>query len=232
MTYKTTGKQIVVAIWATCRLCKFKSTNCGAYGVKRKPGNCPPWTGCIKHMENIHYLLDWKDLEEALADPKAHWDSLEESKARKRGIKTRYQGQSTLDDCVEEFAHRSAETKRCIANLACLCDVENLPLHMGTRAGFVKFMRHWEPRWPSISKQSVPRSVEEQSQALQANIKCGMLEIAAGMNIDFTTDFWTSPTTESFMTMSMHWITWDWRLKMRILGTSHFLDKTYHCKHL
>ena len=78
-------------------------------------------------MENIHYLLDQKDLEEALAGPKAHWDSLEESKARKRGIETQYQGESTLDDCVEEFGRRSVETKRCVANLARLCVVENLP---------------------------------------------------------------------------------------------------------
>ena len=27
------------------------------------------------------------------------------------------------------------------------------------------------------------------------------------------------------MTMSMHWITWDWRLKTRILGTMHFPEK-------
>ena len=36
------------------------------------------------------------------------------------------------------------------------------------------------------------------------------------------TDFWTSLTSESFMTMSIHWITWDWRLKMCILGTINF----------
>ena len=64
-------------------------------------------------------------------------------------------------------------------------------------------------------------SVEEQSWALWEDIKCEMLEIAAGMDIAFTIDFWRSPTLESFMTMSMHWITWDWRLKMRILGRMH-----------
>ena len=53
--------------------------------MKTKPSNCPSWTACIKYVENIHYLLDQKDLEEALADPKAHWDSLEESKGRKHG---------------------------------------------------------------------------------------------------------------------------------------------------
>ena len=56
VTCKTTGKQIVVAIWAICKLCKFKSPDCRAYGVKTKPGNCPSWTGCIKHVDNIHCL--------------------------------------------------------------------------------------------------------------------------------------------------------------------------------
>ena len=69
------------------------------------------------------------------------------------------------------------------------------------------------------------RSVEEQSRALQVDIKCKMLEIIAGTDIAFTTDFWTSPTLESFMTMSMHWITRNWRLKMYILGTMHFPEK-------
>ena len=94
MPYKTTGKPILVAIWATCKLCKFKSPGCRAYGLKTKPGNCPSWTGCVKHVENIHYLLDSKDLEEDLADPRAHWDSLEESKARKRGLRPGIKGKA------------------------------------------------------------------------------------------------------------------------------------------
>ena len=77
----------------------------------------------------------------ALANPKAHWDSWEESKGRKHSIKTQYQGQSTLDECAEEFGHRSAKTKRCMANLVELYAIEDLPLHMGTCTRFVKFMR-------------------------------------------------------------------------------------------
>ena len=50
--------------------------------------------------------------------------------------------------------------KRCMANLVRLCTVENLPLYMGTYTRFVKFMRQWEPKWPSISKQSMTGSVE------------------------------------------------------------------------
>ena len=93
-----------------------------------------------QHVEDIYYLLHPEDLEEALASPKVHWDNLEESKARKHGLETLYQGQSTLDEYMEEFGGRNAKTKRCMANLVCLCVVENLPLLMGTRVGLVKLM--------------------------------------------------------------------------------------------
>ena len=49
-----------------------------------------------------------------------------------------------------------------------------------------------------------------------------MEEGAKEADIAFTTDFWTSPTVESFMTISMHWITRDWRLETSILGMISF----------
>ena len=100
--------------------------------------------------------------------------------------------------------------------------MENLPLHISTWPRFVKFMRKREPQWLSISKQSMTRSMECQSQELWEEIKREMEEVAKEMDIAFTIDFWTRPTGESFMTMSMHWIAWDWRLKTRILGTISF----------
>ena len=128
-------------------------------------------------------------MEEALANPKAHWDDLEDRKARLQGVDTRLQGQSTLDECVEEYGCGSAERKRCVANIARLCAVENLPLHIDTHPGFVMFMRKWDPRWLSISKQSVRRSVECQSQGLREEIKREMEEVAKELDIAFTTSF-------------------------------------------
>ena len=197
-------KPKVLAIWATCKLCRYKDPDFKAFGVKTKISNCPSWSGCVKHVENLHYLHDPKDLEEALANPKAHWNDLEDKKGRLRGVETRLQGQTTMDECVEEYGRGSGERKRCIVNLARLCTVENLPLHIGTRPGFVKFMRKWEARWPSISKQNVTRSVERQSEELRKDIRKEMEGVAAQTDIAFTTDFWTSPTGESFVTMSMH----------------------------
>ena len=46
----------------------------------------------MKYVENMHYLHNPKDVEEALAHPKAHWDNLEDRKARLQGVDTRLQG--------------------------------------------------------------------------------------------------------------------------------------------
>ena len=47
-------------------------------------------------MANVHYLHHPKDVEESLANPKAHWDDLEDRKARLQGVDTRLQAQSTF----------------------------------------------------------------------------------------------------------------------------------------
>ena len=210
-----------ISIWATCKLCLYKNPNVKPLGVKTKITHCPSWTRCVKHVENTHCLHTPGEIDEAVTDPKAHWDNLEDKKARERGVETRRQGQSTLDECMPEYGRGSGERKCCMANLARLCAVENLPLHIGSRLGFLKFMTKWEHRWPSISKQSVTRLVEGQSEELRKDICKEMEGVAAETDVAFMTDFWTSPTAESFMTVSMHWITQDWRLETLIMGTIH-----------
>ena len=70
------------------------------------------------------------------------------------------------------------------------------------------------------------RSVEHQNEELWKDIKREreMEVVAAEMDIAFTTDFWTSSIDEIFMTMSIHWTTWDWHLKTRILGVLNLLE--------
>ena len=81
-----------ISIWATCKLCLYKKTNVKPLHVKTKTTHCPLWTGCVKHMENRHCLHTPEEIDEALADPKAHWDNLEDKKARERGVETQHQG--------------------------------------------------------------------------------------------------------------------------------------------
>ena len=58
---------------------------------------------------------------------------------------------------------------------------------------------HIETKFDEVSGRSKPGIAKE--------IKREMEEVAKAMDIAFTTEFWTSLTGESFMTMSMHWIT-------------------------
>ena len=106
-----------MAIWATCKLCLCKNPKAKEYGVKTKITHCPSWTEYVKPMENTHCLHTPEDIDEAIANPKAHWDNLEDKKARERGVETRHQGQSTLDECVPKYWRGSAKRKRCMANL-------------------------------------------------------------------------------------------------------------------
>ena len=56
-------------------------------------------------------------------------------------------------------------------------------------------------------------------------------DITREMNISFMTDFWTRLMSKGFMTLSMHWITRDWSLRMHVLGTISFLERPHSCKH-
>ena len=66
-------------------------------------------------LENVHYLHEPKDMKEAITNPKVHWDDLEDRKVRLGGLDNRLQGQSTLDECMEEYGRGGAERKRCMA---------------------------------------------------------------------------------------------------------------------
>lgn len=89
-------------------------------------------------------------------------------------------------------------------NLAQLCTMKNLPLRISIWHEVVKFMRNWEPRWSSMSKRSMTRSMERQSGKLQEDINREMEGVAVEMNIAFKTEFWMSPIAESSMIVSMH----------------------------
>ena len=75
-----------ISIWATCKLCLYTNLNVKLLGVKTKITHCPLWSGCVKHVENTHCLHTPEEIDEGVADPKAHWDNLEDKKARERGV--------------------------------------------------------------------------------------------------------------------------------------------------
>ena len=183
---------------------------------------------CLEHA----LLHTPEEIDEAVSDPQAHWDNLEDRKAGLREVESRLQGQSTLDECVEEYVRGSAERAYCMANLAWMCAVENLPLHIGTQPGFVKFMRKWEPQWPSISKQSMTKLVGCQIQELQEAIKKEMEGVATETDIAFTTDFWDEPDGRKLHDDEYALDNTGLAFEDTHLGDDKFPTSLYCCEHL
>ena len=133
------------------------------------------------------------------------WDNIEESNARKHGLETQYQGQSTLDECMEEFGCRSAKTRGAWQNW-CACALLRIYLCIWAVAQGL-FRCVWPSRLPHLMNFTKCDEVGGGAKALWAGIKCKTLQIAVNTDIAFTTDFWTSPTPKSFMVMSINWKT-------------------------
>ena len=55
----------------------------------------------------------------------------------------------------------SNDWQHCVDALAKLVAVENMPLHLGQRVAFVKFLRELYPRFPRISAASVTWAIAE-----------------------------------------------------------------------
>ena len=76
-------------------------------------------------MENVHYLYNPKDVEEALANPKAHWNDLEDRRRDCVGWTPSYKSRAHWTSGWKNICG-SAKRKRCVVNMARLCAVVNL----------------------------------------------------------------------------------------------------------
>ena len=63
-----------------------------AFDLKIKISDCASWFGCVKHVENVCYLHDPNDVEEAPTNPKARCNNLEDKKVRLWGWTPVYKG--------------------------------------------------------------------------------------------------------------------------------------------
>ena len=120
-------KPKVVTIWATCILCKYK-TRISKRLCEDKITNCPSWSGCVEHVQNLHYLHDKKDWEETLTNPKAHWDDWKIGRRGYMGWRPGYKGRarwtSAWRDTVVGVLKRNVAWRTwhaCVWWIICLC---------------------------------------------------------------------------------------------------------------
>ena len=187
---------------ARCRVCHNKMWKTTNYRVFKKGSN-ESWTGCVKHMEKTHGIVNTQKLEAALAEPPVS-------------------GQTVLGEgmapYMDTWGPRTAQWDKAIDSLGKLVCTLNLPFQLGQRVAFVNFMRRFVPRWPTISRQALTRNIKRQSKAIQERINKEMREVSAKTGVAMTCDIWSSRGNQGYLTCTLHWLDDGWVLRRHILG--------------
>ena len=188
---------------AKCKFCPQ-----APYLIRSGGTKTTSWSGAMRHLRDVHKIGN----EEGLAANLREHQSLGVAGVPRRGIE-RYMGISRPG--TNDWQH-------CVDALAKLVAVDNLPLHVGHRVAFVKFLRELYPRFPRISPASLTRAVTEMAKRTRERIANELRTIHKVTDIAWTGDLWTSANGDCFLTYSAHWIDDDWRLRWRVLATQKF----------
>ncbi|GFS04731.1 zinc finger BED domain-containing protein 1 [Elysia marginata] len=129
--------------------------------------------------------------------------------------------QPTIQSTIERTTKYKADSLRKRKLDACvreLVTVDMQPLSVAENSAFRRLVADLDPQYEIVSRkrltsQMLPaRYLEE-----KARLKSMLLELK---DVSITTDCWTSRTVESFITVTVHFITKDWQLKSRVLTTT------------
>ena len=197
------------SITAVCRLC-FKSNITKRYTVlshnpTKKYPTSASWTGPSNHLKNKHGVFSIEALRDELSKPCGN-----QQQQMKLG--------TSLETFLDTWRHRTSEWNRAVTHTARYVSFANAPYHLAETAPFVRFMRAFVPRWPSISKQTIVRSVAKQANEIKREIREEVSQLGDESRVAMTTDIWTSRSTDPYITVTLHWLGADWNLKKRILG--------------
>ena len=149
------------SITAVCRLC-LKSNITKRYTVlshnpTKKYPTSASWTGPSNHLKNKHRVFSIEALRDELSKPSGNQQQM------KLG--------TSLETYLDTWHPRTSEWNRAVTHTARYVSFANAPYHLAQTAPFVRFMRAFVPRWPSISKQTIVRSVARQANEIKREIR-------------------------------------------------------------
>ena len=131
---------------------------------------------------------------------------------------TGHGGQLRLDEAFQKKMSMNCSRALDITRHIGLFIAKDLrPFSVVENSGFRKLLNILDPRYhipsrPHFSETVVPEIYRQTRAAVQAAID-------SALSVALTTDCWTSCATESFMTVTAHFVTDDWQLKECVLQT-------------
>lgn len=91
-----------------------------------------------------------------------------------------------------------------------------LPIDMVSGQGFKELMKLMEPNFSIPSRQTITSRIEHRFAGKKGEL---LANLSTVKSVAITTDSWTALTTESYVTVTCHWIDQDWQMKSAVLMT-------------
>ena len=105
---------------------------------------------------------------------------------------------TSLETYLETWHPRASEWNRAVTHIARYVSFANAPYHLAETAPFIRLMRAFIPCWPSISKQTIVRSVARQANEIKWEIREEVFQIRDESRVAMTTDIWTSRSMDPY----------------------------------
>ncbi|CAB4011938.1 zinc finger BED domain-containing 1-like [Paramuricea clavata] len=147
----------------------------------------------------------------------------EENNAKKQSSKTKKQ--TTIIDTMLHGKYSSTCTRRRKIDDAVLKMITSdlQPLSVVEDAGFQSLLHLLDPRYKLPSRRTMTRMLPDMYSKRVKEIKQELEQIS---HVALTSDLWTSRATESYLTVTCHYLTSSWVLQSRVLET--FAFKSSH----
>ena len=97
-----------------------------------------------------------------------------------------------------------------------------LPISLVSGEGFQELLHYMEPNFQIPSRQTVTRRIEARFVEKKGNLK---RQLATSKFVAITTDCWTALTTESYVTITCHYLSEDWQIKSCVLLTQSMSER-------
>lgn len=113
-------------------------------------------------------------------------------------------------------SRRWKEMTNTIAEMIC---IDMVPISTVEKKGFKRMMRKADPRYELPSQNKMNKIINAM---YEDNVEKVAAEIHKGMHFATTTDLWSSRTTDSYMSLTIHFMDQTWNLRSRCLQTLNF----------
>ncbi|XP_065054160.1 E3 SUMO-protein ligase ZBED1-like [Rhopilema esculentum] len=108
------------------------------------------------------------------------------------------------------------------------CNSDMMPTYMVEGKGFRQFMGFIEPDYKVPSHQTIMRRINKIYNEVRRNIEKSLENIT---DVSITTDAWTSLATESYITVTAHFIDTNWEMQTFVVDTSE-MDERHSAENL